>query len=157
MTEHDYSQECVYHITICTQNKLCLFGNIIDGKMQLNDAGKMIEQQWNALLDHFLNIELDEYVIMPNHLHGIVMVNAYAKRAGTRPAPTIAVIVGTFKSYAMNAYIFGVKNLNWPAFDKKIWQRNFYDQIIRNIVALENTREYIKNNPKNWKDDTLHL
>ena len=155
LKNHDYSQEGVYHITVCTQNKLCLFGKIIDGEMQLNDAGKMIEQQWINISNRFSNVESDEYIIMPNHIHGIVMINPYAERAGTRPAPTIAAIIGTFKSYSMNKYIFGVKNLHWPAFNKKIWQRNFYEQIIRNLVALDNTRTYIKNNPTNWKNDQL--
>lgn len=152
----------MYHITICTQNKLCLFGKIVDGEMQLNDAGKMVEQQWMNISNLFPNVELDEYVIMPNHIHGIIMINPYTERAnnieraGTRPAPTIANIVGTFKSYAMNEYIHGVKNLHWPAFDKKIWQRNFYEKIIRNLVALDNIRKYIKQNPMNWKIDDLY-
>lgn len=156
LKNHDYSQEGVYHITVCTQNKLCLFGKNIDGEMQLNDVGKMIEQQWINISNRFSNVELDEYIIMPNHIHGIVMVNPYTERAGTRPAPTIAMIVGTFKSYSMNEYILGVKNLHWPTFDKKIWQRNFHEQIIRNLVALDNIREYIKQNPMNWKKDNLH-
>lgn len=120
LKEYDYSQEGVYHITICTQNKKCLFGKVVNGEVKLNDAGKMVEQQWNHLPNRFPNIELDAHIIMPNHVHGIIIVNSIRKRAGTRPTPTIASIVGTFKSISMREYIHGVKHSNWSAFDQKI-------------------------------------
>ncbi|MEK7452094.1 MAG: transposase [Patescibacteria group bacterium] len=154
---YDYSQEGVYHITICAEHKKCLFGDVINGEMKLNDMGKMIEQQWMDLPNRFSNIELDTYVIMPNHIHGIIIVNPIRERAGTRPAPTIANIVGTFKSFSMNEYIRNVKHANWPSFDQKIWQRNFYEQIIRNIASLYQIREYILQNPQNWKTDKLFI
>lgn len=154
---HDYSEEGVYFITICTQNMLCLFGNISKDEMILSDAGKMIEKQWMNMPNRFQNIELDEFVIMPNHLHGIVIVNPNA-RADTRPARTntIGEMICAFKSITSNEYINGVKNLGWPVFDQKIWHRNYYEHIIRNIVSLDNIRQYIKQNPANWKNDQLH-
>lgn len=154
---YDYSQEGLYYITICTQGKLFLFGDIIKGKMKLNEAGKMIEQQWINISNRFPNVELDEFVIMPNHVHGIIIINACKERAGTRPAPTISNIIGAFKSITTNEYIHGVKNFDWPVFHQKIWQRNFYEQIIRDIVSLGTIRGYIKDNPVNWGKDTLFI
>ncbi len=74
LKEYDYSQNGVYFITICTQNKECLFGEIEDGEMRLNDAGKIIDRWWHKMKNKFPNIELDEYIIMPNHFHGILII-----------------------------------------------------------------------------------
>lgn len=92
LKDYDYSQAGAYYVTIDVQNRECLFGEIVNDEMVLNDAGKMIIEQWNALLERFLNIELDVYQIMPNHFHGIIVVSpnldGSPNRAGTRPAPT---------------------------------------------------------------------
>ncbi len=189
---YDYSQNGAYFITICVQNRESLFGEIIDGDMKLNDPGKMIDIQWNELKNRFKNIELDEYVIMPNHFHGIISIvndeifvgahvgaplvgaldgndggnsNAGAGGAGIKPArtdrknqnATIGDIIGAFKSIATHEYINGVKNNNWQSFDGKLWQRNYYEIIIRNENSLEKIRKYIRNNPRNWKSDKLFL
>ena len=112
LKEYDYSQSGAYFVTVCTHNRECLFGEIVDGEMVLNDAGKMISEKWQELRIRFPHIELDECMIMPNHFHGIVIVGATlvvaqintvdTERAGTRPAPTrkttIGDIVGAFKS-----------------------------------------------------------
>ncbi|MCD4812266.1 hypothetical protein K8S19_01020 [bacterium] len=98
---YDYSSAGAYFVTICAQNRECFFGDIMDGKMNRNDAGNMIDKCWNELVSRFSGIELDEYVIMPNHFHGIIIVGATLEvarqgnemipngtnRAGTRPAP----------------------------------------------------------------------
>ncbi|MBI5412118.1 transposase [Candidatus Peregrinibacteria bacterium] len=189
---YDYSQNGAYFITICAQNRECLFGEIVDEKIKLNDAGKMIDVQWDALLNRFSNIQLDEYVVMPNHFHGIIaivqivgapLVGAQNRvgcgteiRAGTRPAPTdaqiptdtpnvsvgatnptIGDIIGAFKSITTHEYVNGVKTRHWPFFDKKLWQRNYYENIVRDKNSLNRIREYIINNPKNWKQDELFL
>ena len=74
LKEYDYAQAGLYFITICTHNRKCLFGNVADGKMVLNDAGKMIETQWQELTKRFPNIVLHQYVVMPNHVHGIIQI-----------------------------------------------------------------------------------
>ncbi len=150
LKNYDYSQNGAYFITVCTQNRDYLFGEIIDEKMKLNDAGRMIDKQWHELPKRFNHISLDEYVVMPNHLHGIIVIRT------TEANTNISNIVGAFKSITTHEYIKGVKNSNWPPFDKKIWQRNYYEHVIRNDESLYETREYIINNPMNWQQDNMN-
>ncbi len=122
----------MYFITICTQNKKCFFGKIVEGKMKLNIAGKIVEEQWEKLENKF-NITLHEYIIMPNHIHGIIEINNVGmplvgilgnnvnNMAPTRDATTISDIIGAFKSIATNEYIKNVKIGKIPPFNKKIW------------------------------------
>lgn len=170
----DYSVPGFYFITMCVQNRECLFGEIIDGEMRLNDIGKMIDVEWKKLHNRFHHITLDEYVIMPNHFHAIMNIcpnvgaplvgapstintqnitNNANVWAGTRPAPTIGAMIGAFKSITTYEHTNGIKNHNWPRFNKKIWQRNYYEHIIRNDESLEKIRLYIKNNPAKWAED----
>jgi REP element-mobilizing transposase RayT len=160
LKEYDYSQNGAYFITICANDREYLFGEINAGTNAHADAGKMVDQQWNKLSNRFQNIQLDEYVVMPNHLHGIIIiVGAPLVGAHSIPmvaptdAPTIGDIVGAFKSITTHEYIIGVKNNNWPEFNKKLWQRNYYEHIIRNEKSLNKIREYIINNPFKWDTD----
>lgn len=165
LKEYDYSKSGSYFITICIQNKICLLGSIVDEKMIKNDAGKMVDTQWNKLKNRFNNIELDEYIIMPNHFHGILIIetpfiDTKNIRADTRSAPTnptVSSIIGAFKSITTKEYINNVKSDSWPLFHKKLWQKNYYEHIIRNEKSLEEIREYITNNPRSWEQDELFL
>jgi len=178
---YDYSQTGAYFVTICTQNRACLFGNIVDGKMALNDAGRMVEQWYRELENKFRDIRCDEFIIMPNHFHCIVINVGADLRVRpdnimrVRPdagqlheiAPTISgehktgehigsplrAVVQWFKTMTTNAYIHGVKQHGWPRFDGKLWQRNYYEYIIRNENELNWVRQYIIDNPENWKSD----
>ena len=109
LPEYDYSQPGAYFVTICTQNRLCLFGDVVNAEMVLNDAGRMVEAEWRALPERFLQVESDEFIVMPNHLHGIIIITdsgtftdvgaplvgapgaetgaGTGQRAGTRPVP----------------------------------------------------------------------
>ena len=131
---YDYSQEGWYFITICTQDRRCMFGQIIGDRMQLNDAGVMIESWWKKLTGKFPIVRTDEYVVMLNHFHGIVNVGAVPcgrpsihneSRQPRGVAPTLADIVHWFKTMTTNQYIRGVKRGDWPTFHKKLWQRNY--------------------------------
>jgi len=180
---YDYSQAGGYFITICTQNRWHLFGHIVNGEMVLNDAGEMVFDQWMGLPQRFHTIELHECVIMPNHIHGIIEITdpahvgvglvptpngattdrattdrATTDRATTRVAPTTTVgdIVGAYKSLTTNAYIDGVKQLGWQRFNKKIWQRNYWEHIIRNEQEHHRIAQYIRNNPMKWEMDQLN-
>jgi REP element-mobilizing transposase RayT len=171
LKEYDYSQAGAYYVTIDVQNRECLFGEIVDYEMILNEAGKMIDEQWNALLERFPDIELDVYQVMPNHFHGIVVIigaplvgvpvletnNISENRAGTSPAPTknptLGDIIGAFKSITTHEYILGVDNKNWPQFYKRLWQRNYYEHVIRDEADLNRIRDYIQSNPANWDED----
>jgi putative transposase len=147
---YDYSQAGAYFVTVCTQNKECLFGDIVDGGMRLNDAGCMIQKWWHESSEKFKNIELDEFVIMPNHFHGIIVIVGAAlcgrpvpyghpaKKGHTletgqphRVAPILGHIIDWFKTMTTNECIRNVKQNNWPSFNGKLWQRNYYEHIIR--------------------------
>ncbi len=259
---YDYSQAGLYFITICVQNRECLFGgaSLVDAqnemdaqnekgqpqgiartaKMILNDAGKMVENEWLKIPDRFTNVHLHEYVVMPNHFHAIMEIavgetlvvaqndnvaneNEIRQPQGIAPtdtqndnvanenenrqpqgitptdtqndnvanenenrqpqgiaptgtqndnvanenenrqpqgiAPTkpktVGDMVGAFQSIVTVEYIRGVKQLGWQPFNGKLWQRNYWEHIIRNEQSYQRISEYIINNPKKWDDDTL--
>ncbi len=175
---YDYSQAGLYFITICCQDRTCLFGEIENGEMQLNDIGKMIELEWLKLPNRFSKVELHEYVVMPNHFHAILEIvgatlvvapnndsgenndgGENKNRATTRVAPTktIGDMMDAFKSITTVEYILGVKTLGWPRFDGKIWQRNYHEHIIRNEQSYQTISDYIINNPAKWAGDKFYL
>ncbi len=149
---YDYSQPGLYFITICTRNRLCLFGNITNDEMIMNDAGRMVHKTWANLLRRFTGIQLNEHIIMPNHFHGIIvgvpLRDVIQNKVGD--------MVGAFKSITTNEYIRGVKTKNWPQFNKKLWQRNYYEHIIRNEESYQQISEYIQNNPLTWHEDKYY-
>lgn len=158
----DYSKEDAYFVTVCTQNRECLFGDVVDGAMHLNDAGRLVQAVWDGLSQRFPTIELDAFVVMPNHIHGIITVGAPLvgaqegipdDRATTRVAPTVGSIVGAFKSITTNEYIRGVTTGFWPPFLGRLWQRNYYEHVIRSEESLNRIQEYIATNPFRWELD----
>lgn len=186
LKNYDYSSCGLYFVTICTQNRQNLFGEIIDGKMILNNAGKMIYDIWQELKKIFQNIQLHEFVIMPNHIHGIIeitigtksivgaestvgaesisaldyqnlkRVDMESQRVDMESTPTIPIIIQTFKRYTTTEYIKMVKNNQLPQFEKRIWQRNYYEHIIRDEKSYFTISEYIINNPLKWEFDSLN-
>lgn len=164
LKEYDYSQEGLYFITICVRNMHHLFGDIEEGVMFLNDAGKMVEEEWLKIDDRFGNVRLHEYVVMPNHFHSILEIvdDNVGQPQGIAPTDdcvtkkTVGDMVGAFQSIVTVEYIRGVKNCGWKRFDKKLWQRNYWEHIIRNEKAYQNISNYIINNPKKWTDDRFY-
>ena len=133
----------------------------------------MVYEQWLALPKRFPESAIDEFTMMPNHLHGILIINDNettqsvgaplvgaqnnvdkTNKAGTRPAPTLGEIVGAFKSITTNEYIRGVKQHNWSSFPGKLWQRNYFERVIRDEDELNRIREYIIYNPVKWAEDS---
>ena len=165
---HDYSQKGSYFITICIQNRECLLGDIIKEKMILSSAGYMVKQSWCELPEKFLNIILDTFIIMPNHFHGIIVITkegGHKRDEHRKDSPgegehkvrpygteenTIGRILQIFKSVTTHKYALGVKENEWKPFPGKLWQKNYYDHIIRNEEELSEIREYILNNPLKW-------
>ncbi len=142
---YDYSLPGAYFVTICTQNKICLFGNVNNEEMALNDFGRIVQMVWDELPVHYQFIKLDTFIIMPNHVHGIIGLVG----AGLKPAPTgLPEIVRGFKTFSAR-YIN--KTRNTPGIS--LWQRNYYEHIIRNPEELNRIREYIVNNPLKWHLD----
>ncbi len=164
----DYSQDGAYFITIVTQNRACLFGEIIDEQMLLNDAGRMIEQVCQELPMNLPFVGLEIFQIMPNHFHGIfTFENVESVGAGLRACPgrprrvaptqngiSLSEIVGRFKSLSTYRYSEGVKKKCWPRFCQRLWQRNYYEHVIRNDREHQAIADYIFCNPQNWKMDS---
>ncbi|HEY5648666.1 MAG TPA: transposase [Nitrospiria bacterium] len=172
LAAYDYSKAGAYYLTLCSQDRECLFGSVIRGEMDLNDAGRMVKRLWLDLNAKFENVETDTYVIMPNHFHGVIILNDSRGRRGEscirphqgdhkdRPygtfAGTLGRVIQAFKSITTYGYIQGVKKGNWPPFSRRLWQRNYYEHIIRNEAELGEIRKYIEENPAKWKDDENH-
>jgi REP element-mobilizing transposase RayT len=230
---YDYSRAGLYFITICVKDRACLFGEIVGATlvvaqkmdaqktdaptMILNDAGKMVESEWLKLPKRFKNIELHEYVVMPNHFHAILEIvtkiddatvgatlvvaqnnvvdqnnvgdNAVAQNddpdnqqsdiscnqqkgqpQGIAPTATVTTtttknmvngktvgdMVGAFQSIVTVNYIRGVKTLGWKPFNGKLWQRNYWEHIIRDEQSYQRISNYIINNPAKWSDDKFY-
>jgi REP element-mobilizing transposase RayT len=223
---HDYSAAGIYFITLCTQHREPLFGAIVDGTMQLNEFGQIVAKHWQWLATQYPYVKLDEWVVMPNHFHGIlILTNASHRRGGSRTAPTTTTptndatpppthdatppastnvatppastnvatqptsinnttppisthiiipppyhhpnlpitstnapkrkplgrLIGAFKTISTKE-INQIRNT--PSIP--LWQRNYYEIIIRNPIAYQRIRRYIQNNPQSWNTDNLH-
>jgi len=178
LKEYNYSQAGLYFITICCQNRICRFGNVVDGEMMLNEFGIVAYNEWVKLSERFSNFELDVFQIMPNHMHGIILLNDISVGAGVNPAqndlytqndgktndnnrttarvaPTVSNIVGAYKSLVANGCLDIFKSQNETM--GKLWQRNYYEHIIRNEKSYQTITEYIINNPAKWVDDKFYL
>ena len=130
--------------------------------MILNDAGQMVQAVWDEIPGNYDGVETDVFVIMPNHVHGIVVIVGagpcacpnHGQPRGVAPTVlSLPDVVHRFKTLSTKRYVDGVKQHNWKSFDKKLWQRNYYEHIIRDETELNKIREYIINNPLNWQTD----
>ena len=187
---YDYSSAGLYFLTLCCYQRQHLFGDIIDGTMHLNALGQIVAEEW--LKTPFIrpNFALDAWVVMPNHLHGIIIIHNSPVRAHSsapqppgpqspvrahssapqpqspvrahssapqppqsiqRPAQSIPSFVAGFKAAATKRI-----NLHRRAPGTPVWQRNYYEHIIRNELALEGIQGYIHNNPRTWPQDSLN-
>lgn len=145
---YDYSAPGYYFITVCTYNRASLFGELVNREMHLSEAGKLVAQIWNEMPQWSSRIVLDACCIMPDHFHGILMLTEKAGKDQSSEV-TLGIIVGRFKSIIAARYCNEVKKNNWPPFDGHLWQRNYYERIIRNHDELDEIRRYIKENPEN--------
>ena len=154
---YDTSQAGAYFVTMVTQGRACLFGEVVEGEMRLNPPGQMVERWWYELNNKFPTVALGEFVVMPNHFHGVIIINNDpvdgAEKQGAHTGAPLPTIIQWFKTMTTNEYIRGVKQLGWEPFAGKLWQRNYYEHIIRNDAELERIDIYITNNPANWQAD----
>jgi len=164
----DYSQDGYYFVTICTKDMQEFFGEVADGKMELSEIGKIANEYWQEIPKHFPFVVLDKFIVMPNHIHGIIEINKngsnmhasrdeavprlyageYPKMSEISPKrSSLSVVIGSFKSIVSK-----MANRQHPnvAF---AWQPRFYDRIIRDEQALGKIKEYIQRNPKFWDED----
>lgn len=133
LKDYDYTQSGYYFITICTQGRVQRFGEIINGHVQLNAAGKMLQSVWNSLPCHY-PVGIDEFVIMPNHIHGIIVLKSSINFS-------ISDAVHRLKTMTTKLYTDGVKQSNWLPYEKTLWQRNYWERIVRNEEELNRVRQ----------------
>ena len=145
---YDYTQSGVYFVTVCVQDRSSRFGEVVEGEMVLNDAGRMVWEVWGTLPTHYGAVELDTFIVMPNHLHGL-----FALHPDRSNPVCVGEVVGGFKSLVTVEYIRGVKKLHWPPFEGRLLQRDYYEHIVRDDESLDRIREYIQNNPAEWDWD----
>ena len=197
---YDYSRPGYYFVTVCAQHRECFFGKFSGGggahargELVLHDAGRMVQTVWNEIPLFYAGIDIDEFIIMPNHIHGIIVIRK--SRAGTIPgivpgtglgtvgadprvcpdfpsngqpapsngqprgvAPSLSLpdIVHRLKTMTTKRYADGVNKNQWQRFPGKLWQRNYYERIIRDEKSLYFIRKYIRENPSHWRDDAAH-
>lgn len=166
---YDYGQPGAYFITVCTQDRDCLFGDVVDGDMRLNDAGRLVQATWRGLPEHYSGVGLDAFVVMPNHVHGVVVFGdvveaaagghggatdggGHGGGAGLKTAPArrhgLGEIVRGFKTFSARRI-----NALRGTTGMRLWQRNYYEHVIRDAVSLSRIRQYILDNPTQWAFD----
>lgn len=144
LKNQDYSKPNYYFVTICTHNRLELFGT----PHQLNVCGQIAEEELLRIPLHYESVRIDRYVIMPNHIHAIVVIGCDGGAERSRPFPTLDTIIGLYKS--------GVsKRIHQSINVEKIWQKSYYDHILRNRYDYYHCVQYITDNPRNWELDEL--
>ena len=177
MKAYDYAKPDAYFVTIVTQGRVHRFGEIVDGVVRLSDAGRMVDYWIDELHEHFSSVSLDVSVVMPNHVHFVVVIAdpvgadrcvrpsvpaSQRARPGEPRGTHIGVplqgdalptIVQWFKTMTTNAYIRGVANHVWSSFDSRLWQRNYYEHVIRDERELDALRDYVTDNPVGWQND----
>jgi putative transposase len=181
---YDYAEAGAYFVTLCVEGHLCLFGEIVGDAMRMNEAGCMVQTTWDELPGHYPGVETDAFVVMPNHIHGIIRLCERPVGAGPRACPASEVSVRTgrkgqprgaaptridgrgatgalslgdvvqrFKMLTTKRYANGVRQQGWPVFRGRLWQRNYYEHVIRGEESLNRIRRYIADNPASWAFD----
>ena len=177
LKEYDYSQSGYYYITICVNDRAESFGNIVDRKMLLNKTGRIVRECWENIADNFDNAKLNEYIIMPNHIHGIIIIGRglihqtrnndncdklnQITTGMINHAPTDWILMKNHKTTLGKIMRHFKARATKIIHDSNInnfkWQRSFYDHVIRNDISLNRIREYIINNPSNWAKDSENI
>lgn len=162
LKDWDYGSNAIYFVTICTQNREHYFGEIIDGKMQLNEIGELVQKYWIEIPNHFPFVQLHEFVVMPNHVHGIIEIN---RKTADAPqlngdivkTPKLGVSTGKWEPCVLGVIINQYKRIctiNARKTNPKFaWQSRFHDHIIRDFDSYHRIEQYIQNNPARWKED----
>ena len=159
LPDYDYSQPGAYFVTISTQSRLRLFGYVEDADMRLNEAGRLVARCWEWLAVRYRHVSLDQWIIMPDHLHGIIVLNDDPRRGGSRAAlpgkrKPLGQLIGAFKTAS-------TKRLNEVSETPgaTVWQRNYYEHVVRDeeelapiTSGLAAVREYIAHNPARWRE-----
>ena len=177
LTGHDYSQSGLYFITLCTIDRTCMFGNVVEGKMQLNDIGQLVEQEWlNTINIRHDDVRLHNYIVMPNHFHAIIEIrrgeshspqsHSSQSHLSQSDSPSITNECNINEndlpqrmkspSKMVGAIVRGFKGAVSRQLGYSIWQRNYYEHIIRTDASYRHISNYIENNPTKWQSDKLY-
>jgi putative transposase len=159
LKEQDYAQPGAYFVTICTWQRECLFGHVVNGEMHLNDAGEIARRCWQDIPDHFPHTVLDAMVIMPNHVHGIIVIRESCRgEKSFAPTSTAPTTTPQSPSRTIGSMVRGFKigvtkwfRANTDVYS--VWQRGYYEHVVRNEAELRAIREYILANPARWDED----
>jgi putative transposase len=150
---YDYTQAGAYYVTICIHRRECLLGSVINGAMQLSEYGHVAQLCWQTIPEHFMHVNLDAFVVMPNHVHGILHIaesssseNPAPERFAQPVSGSLATIIRSYKA-AVTKSVNALRDMSGASF----WQRSYYDQIIRDRSSLLKIREYIAYNPLRWQ------
>ena len=149
----DYTSENIFFVTICSSNQEEIFGKVDNGSISLTALGIVIDRRWQRIVHDFENVALLNYVIMPNHLHGLIHLNY---RATTRVAPTLGQVIGSFKSKCVKDWLCYIKERD-IAWYGKIWQRNYFEHIVRNSTSYDRINDYIEDNQRMWCQNKLEI
>jgi REP element-mobilizing transposase RayT len=176
---YDYTQTGAYFVTVCAQDRVCLFGDVADGDMVLNPFGRVAVTYWQRIPRHFPHVQLDAWVVMPNHVHGIIVITN--GRGEALPAASVSTEellhfetdlstldtgsnASPLQSGSLGAIVGNYKSITTRRINKmrhtpgeRVWQRNYYERIIRNDRELDAIRQYIANNPLHWEQDPEYL
>ena len=152
LKNYDYGKNGYYFVTICAHNKKCIFSNVVGqglapAEIQLTDFGAIANKEILDLENRYKNIKIDKYVIMPNHIHAIIVIEN--ETAGASPCPTLSDIICSFKSITTHK-CHNIKS------NQKIWQTSFHDHIIRGEQDYVKIWNYIDTNPQKWKEDCFY-
>ena len=162
LKEFDYSRPGAYFVTVCVNRKECLLGAVADGRVIAGPAGRMVQTVWEDMPRYYYGIEVDVFALMPNHIHGIIMLVGATPRGcpasgqAQGPAPTTLTlpdVVHRFKSLTTAHYRTAVAENGWRPFRDRFWQRNYYEHVIRSEDELDRVRQYILENPLRWDMD----
>ena len=164
---YDYCQSGAYFVTICAYQRQCMFGEVVDGQMVLNQYGAIVADTYRWLCQHYSYLDIDKWIVMPNHFHAIMVITDQPCRGGSRTAPTaneqynadaidkkrkpLGRLIGAFKTVSTKKI-----NILRDSPGTPLWQRNYYEHIIRNPDAMDKIRQYIIHNPVSWQIDQLH-
>jgi REP-associated tyrosine transposase len=137
----DYRRPGMYFVTICTAGRDCCLGEVEDGKVSASPYGEIVAREWQRIPIRHQGVTLDAWIVMPDHVHGIVILGAMP---GDRPGPSLGTVIGQFKTKATK----GIRALGYHRFD---WQERFHDEILGSLKDLERVRTYILQNPQRWE------
>ena len=162
---YDYRQAGIYFVTLCTHQKAALFGSICGDEMHCNKLGIVVEEEWRRMAKIRKNVQLDLHVVMPNHLHGLIVVqddfdelscgclpSKEGKTSRTLQAGSLGAIIGQFK-VAVTRRARSVLLTS----EQKIWQRNYHEHVVRSEESLHEIRRYVIENPARWAEDSFYV